>query len=208
LDARSTLLIVLAKAPQPGRVKTRLVGALGPAGAARLHARLLERTLATALAAGCGPVELHGTPVHSQLLRSIARRHGVPLRAQARGDVGARMQAAFAWGLRRYQRVILVGSDCPALASRDLRLASRWLQGSDAVIAPAEDGGYPLIGLRRTSPALFAGVPWSTAEVMAQTRLRLARLGWRLRELRTLWDVDRPEDLARLNESGLLSRHG
>jgi glycosyltransferase A (GT-A) superfamily protein (DUF2064 family) len=104
--------------------------------------------------------------------------------------------------------VVLIGSDCPALATRDLRLASRWLHSSDAAIAPAEDGGYPLIGLRRTSPSLFEGVSWSTADVMAQTRLRVARLGWRLRELRTLWDVDRPEDLLRLTASGLLSRHG
>lgn len=207
MDARHTLVVVLAKAPQPGRVKTRLTAALGAEGAARLHARLLERTIATALAARCGPVELHGTPASHQFLRSLARRHGIALRAQARGDVGARMQEAISCGLRKHPRVVLVGSDCPALAARDLRLASRWLHGSDAVIAPAEDGGYPLIGLRRTSCRLFEGVPWSTDGVMAETRLRLARLGWRLRELRTLWDVDRPEDLTRLARSGLLARH-
>lgn len=208
MDARATLVIVLAKAPQPGRVKTRLIGALGADGAARLHARLLERTIATALAARCGPVELHGAPVHHEFLRSLARRHGITLRAQAHGDVGARMHAAFSEGLRNHRRAVLVGSDCPALGPRDFRLAARWLHGSDAVIAPAEDGGYPLIGLRRTSPMLFDGMHWSTAGVMAETRLRLARLGWRLRELRTLWDVDRPEDLLRLAGSGLPGRHG
>ena len=103
-----------------------------------------------------------------------------------------------------HPRMVLVGSDCPALEPRDLRVASRWLHSCDAVIAPAEDGGYPLIGLRRASAPLFEGIAWSSAEVMAQTRTRIARLGWRLRELRSLWDVDRPDDLARLAASGLL----
>lgn len=208
MRARSTLIIVMAKAPQAGRVKTRLAAALGADGAARLHARLLERTVRTALAAGCGPVELHGAPVYHEFMRSLAGRHGIALRAQGRGDVGARMQAAFSGGLRRHRRVVLVGSDCPALAPGDLRLASRWLRGCDAVIAPAEDGGYPLIGLRRSSPVLFEGVPWSTGNVMAETRRRLARLGWRLRELRALWDVDRPEDLVRVARMGIPCRHG
>ena len=76
----------------------------------------------------------------------------------------------------------------------------------DAVLAPAEDGGYPLIGLARVSSSLFEGVDWSTAAVMTQTRDRLSALGWRWRELRILWDVDRPEDLARLRASRLLER--
>ncbi|NBS58336.1 MAG: DUF2064 domain-containing protein, partial [Betaproteobacteria bacterium] len=80
-------------------------------------------------------------------------------------------------------------------------IAARWLHGCDAVIAPAEDGGYPLIGLKHASAVPFEGVAWSTAAVMGQTRARFAQLGWRWRELRMLWDVDRPEDLARLRES-------
>ena len=105
-----------------------------------------------------------------------------------------------------HARMVLVGSDCPVLSAADLRLAARWLRSCDAVIAPAEDGGYPLIGLKRASQAPFDGVAWSTADVMAQTRVRLARLGWRWRELRTLWDVDRPDDLARLGVSRLPGR--
>lgn len=198
---RATLIVVMAKAPQAGRVKTRLAGVLGAEGAARLHARLLERTIATAVAAGCGPVELHGTPVRHAFLRRLSHRYGVPLVAQSGGDVGARMHAAFVRGLRRHARMVLVGSDCPALTPADLRTAARWLHGCDAVIAPAEDGGYPLIGLKHASAVPFEGVAWSTAAVMGQTRARFARLGWRWRELRMLWDVDRPEDLARLRES-------
>ena len=206
MSDRSTLVVVLAKAPQAGRVKTRLSAVLGAEGAARLQARLLERAVATAVAADCGPVELHGAPVHHGFLRCLARRHGIPLVAQSGGDVGMRMHGAFLQGLRRYPRVVLVGTDCPALEPGDLRVASRWLRSCDAVIAPAEDGGYPLIGLRRASAPLFEGIAWSTAEVMAQTRTRIARLGWRLRELRPLWDVDRPDDLVRLGASGRLQR--
>jgi glycosyltransferase A (GT-A) superfamily protein (DUF2064 family) len=109
--------------------------------------------------------------------------------------------------LRRHPGAVLIGSDCPALRPSDLRAALRALRaGADAVLSPAEDGGYPLIGLRRVSRRLFDGVSWGSARVLEQTRRRLARLGWRWTELRTLWDVDRPEDVARLRRSGLLSR--
>ena len=102
--------------------------------------------------------------------------------------------------------MILIGSDCPSLRPADLRRASRLLRGCDAVIAPAEDGGYPLIGLARNSPRLFQGIDWSTSSVMSQTRKAISGLHWRWRELRTLWDVDRPEDLERLNAAGLMRR--
>ena len=203
---RSTLIVVFAKAPQPGKVKTRLAAAIGAEAAARLHARLVERAVATAIAADCGPVELHASPEHHAFLRALVRRNGLRLRRQAQGDVGARMYEAFRRGLRSHARVVLMGSDCPALCATDVRRAARLLRGCDAVVAPAEDGGYPLIGLARNSPALFAGVAWSTAAVMRQTRERLAALGWRWRELRTVWDVDRPEDLVRLRSERLLER--
>jgi rSAM/selenodomain-associated transferase 1 len=201
MPRQSSLIVVLAKAPQAGRVKTRLAAVLGDAGAARLHARLVERAVATAREARCGAVELHGSPAHHRFLRALARRHGVRLVAQARGDVGERMYAAFRRTLRLHARVVLIGSDCPALTPGDLREAVRLLRGNDAVIAPAEDGGYPLIGLTRVSVRLFEDVPWSTGEVMARTRARLALLGWRARELRTLWDVDRAADLVRLGKA-------
>jgi glycosyltransferase A (GT-A) superfamily protein (DUF2064 family) len=98
-----------------------------------------------------------------------------------------------------------VGSDCPALTADHLRQADRVLRdGVDAVFVPCEDGGYALIGLRRVDPRLFEDVAWGGAAVMAQTRARLTGLGWRWRELETLWDVDRPEDYERLLASRLL----
>ncbi len=176
-----TRVVVFAREPRAGRVKTRLIPLLGEQGAARLHARLVERAVRTAHAAGLGEVKL-----------AWARR-------QRGADLGARMLHAFAHGLRRAERVILIGSDCPVLRARDLVRAARWLAGgADAVFAPAQDGGYALIALRRVSPRLFEGVEWGGAQVMAQTRARLAALGWRWRELPEVWDVDRPEDVARL----------
>jgi rSAM/selenodomain-associated transferase 1 len=201
---RSTLIVIFAKAPKAGRVKTRLAGVLGAEGAARLHASLVDRTIRMALAADCGAVELHGAPASHSFLRALARRHALRLHSQGEGDVGKRMFRAFQTGLRMHRRMVLIGSDCPEMRAADLRRAARLLRGCDAVLAPAEDGGYPLIGLTRTDPSLFAGVDWSTSKVMTQTRERLAKLGWRWRELRTLWDVDRPADLARLQRSRLL----
>jgi rSAM/selenodomain-associated transferase 1 len=203
----TTLIIVFAKAPRAGRVKTRLFPLLGAEGALRLHKRLVQRALATACASACATVELHCPPPAShRWLRALARHHGVGVRAQHGQDVGERMLAAFTQGLRRHRRVILIGSDCPALRVRDLRRAVRLLASNDAVLAPAEDGGYPLLGLARGSPRLFRGLPWGGDQVLAQTRGHLRGLGWRWRELRTLWDVDRPADALRLAASGLLAR--
>jgi hypothetical protein len=205
--APETPLAVFAKAPEPGRVKTRLAPLLGKAGAARLHAQLVERALRTALAARLGPVELHCAPrLRHPFFRALARRYGVRLRAQGRGGLGARMRRAFERMLGAADAAILIGSDCPALRPADLRAGARALRaGADAVLAPAEDGGYVLIGLRRVPAGLFEHIAWGGAQVLAETRRRLARLGWRRVELRTLWDVDRPEDVLRLRKSRLLA---
>ena len=194
-----TLVIVFARAPLPGRAKTRLIPALGAAGAARLQARLTRRALETARAARPARVELHGA--------GRVRNVRVPQRAQRGRDLGERMHRSLAAGLRRFARVVLIGSDCPALRARDLRRAARWLAGgADAAFAPAEDGGYALIAVRRTPAGLFDGVRWGTGAVMDETRTRLQRLGWRWRELAPVWDVDRPEDYRRLVASGLMIR--
>ena len=97
---------------------------------------------------------------------------------------------------------LLIGCDCPVLTPDYLREAAAALaSGSDAVFVPAEDGGYVLVGLGRMPPAqLFENISWGTASVMQETRARLEQVGWHWRELATLWDVDRPEDLLRLRE--------
>jgi rSAM/selenodomain-associated transferase 1 len=183
-------------------VKTRLVPLLGARGAADLHARLVERTLQTAVASGLARIDLYCAPgTGNPFFGRMKKRFGIRLRVQGRGDLGDRMYRA----LRRNPRAILIGSDCPALRPADLRAAARALHGgADAVLSPAEDGGYALIGVRRASRELFAGIEWGSARVLSQTRRRLRRLRWQWTELRTVWDVDRPGDVARLRRSKLL----
>ncbi len=193
-------VMVFARAPTPGEAKTRLIPALGEAGAAALHRRLVMHSLRAATDAQLGPVELWCAPdAGDPFFRECERRFGVSLHSQGEGDLGVRMQGAFDAALARARRAILVGSDIPALSARYLRDADRALRrGDDAVIGPAEDGGYALIGLSRCDPELFRGIPWGGAKVLAETRRRLAALSWRSSELPVLWDVDRPEDLGRL----------
>jgi hypothetical protein len=199
-------VVVFARAPRPGAVKTRLVPPLAPEEAAALHARLVKRTLETARAASYRRIELHGTPdIDDPFFRFCAGHFGAALVAQSGADLGARMLAAFESALAACPRVLLLGSDCPALTARHLRQADRALRdGADAVFVPCEDGGYALIGLKRVDPRLFEGVAWGGASVMEDTRARLQQMRWRWRELETLWDVDRPEDYERLLASGLL----
>ena len=190
----------------PGRVKTRLAPHLGAEGAAQVHAKLVERAVATAAAAGNVAVELHAAShARSRYFQGLARRYRVRLRAQTKRGLGERMRDALARALRGAEAAVLIGADCPVLRPADLRRAVRLLQsGADAVFAPTEDGGYALIGLRRISARLFSGIEWGSATVMAETRKRLRSLGWRWRELRTVWDVDRPEDYLRLRRLRLL----
>ncbi len=200
-------VLVLAKAPRPGTVKTRLIPMLGAQGAADLHARLVEHTLTTASRAARGAVELHGAPADDDFFRLCAARYGVMLVEQRGADLGQRMYAALehAFHTTGCHSAVLIGSDSPALTPQHLRLALRALdEGHDAVFSPAEDGGYVLIGVRHLEARLFEGIAWSTHEVMQQTRSRLRALGWRAAELETLWDVDRPDDYTRLAASGLL----
>ncbi|MDX1595207.1 MAG: TIGR04282 family arsenosugar biosynthesis glycosyltransferase, partial [Gammaproteobacteria bacterium] len=197
-------LLVFARAPVAGAVKTRLQPALGAAGAAALHRRLLERTVATACAAGVAPVELWCAPDRSHpAFAELAGRGDVTLRNQPSGDLGRRMHDALHDVLDGAGRAVLVGCDCPALTGDDLRAAFAALDAHDVVLGPAEDGGYVLVGARRVARPLFDGVEWGGPRVLRQTRARLVALGWRWHELRTFWDVDRPADLPRLREVGL-----
>ncbi len=200
-------VIVFARAARPGAVKTRLIPLLGPEGSAALHARMVKHSLAIARKSAVGAVELHCAPdCDDEFFRFCGNRYRAALRAQADGDLGARMAAAASGALAAHSCVLLIGSDCPALTSRHLREACQALgDGADAVLAPAEDGGYVLIGFSRFDARLFEDIAWGTDGVLQETRVRLRTLGWHWRELETLWDVDRPEDYKRLVASGLLS---
>ncbi len=204
--ANETRIVVFARAPEPGAAKTRLIPLLGADGAAALHGLLIERTLATALASAVGPVELWCAPsAQHPLLSACIRRHGIEGVSQCDGDLGARMRHAVAATLAKALRVLLIGTDCPALTVEDLRTAAGALEEQhDAVLIPAEDGGYVLLGLNRWDDQLFNDIAWGGDRVLATTRTRLAALNWRWHELPASWDIDRPQDVARLRASGLI----
>ncbi len=194
----------MAKAPVAGLAKTRLAPALGEAGAAALAARLLAHAVAQAAAADLGPVTLWATPDASHpAFMQAQRQHGVVLALQAGGDLGARMAHVFEAGFAQGDSpIMLMGTDAPALTAAVLRQAAAALRLHDAVWVPAHDGGYALVGLRAATPvwlhALFSGMVWSTAQVMAQTRRRLADAAIDYTELQAVDDIDEPADLAHL----------
>jgi uncharacterized protein len=189
-------LIVFARAPAPGLVKRRLIPALGSAGAAALYRRLARTCLMHAIHAAPGEVELWCAPdVRHPFFDACRRELALTLHRQRGEDLGERMAAA----LRRGLPALLMGSDCPDLLPSDLQEAAAALaQGCDAVLGPALDGGYVLVGLSRYDALLFRDIPWGTDQVLEHTRARLHQLGWRWHELTPRADIDRPEDLHRL----------
>lgn len=189
---------ILARAPIPGEAKTRLIPALGAEGAANLQRWLLQRTVAMALIADVGPVSLWyaGDPGHEDF--ALCRAFGaVTLHRQPEGSLGERMLAAVAESSAS-EGTLVIGTDSPALGSTHLRNAANALKKVDAIVIPAEDGGYVLIGMKRPAKEIFEGVDWGTDRVMAQTRQRLSAKGWQWSEPDSLWDVDLPRDLERL----------
>lgn len=195
-------LLVFARVPLPGRVKTRLIPTLGAAAATDLYRQLLARTLQQAAALPGVARELwwDDAPAAQQSDADLAGRLGFRQRRQRGGDLGERMAHALQQTLREGQGAVLIGTDCPDCDTAYLQAAGAALHDHDAVLGPALDGGYVLIGLRRFAPQVFTAIPWGTDQVLAHTRQRLRSLGWCWKELAARRDVDRPEDLAHYPE--------
>jgi rSAM/selenodomain-associated transferase 2/rSAM/selenodomain-associated transferase 1 len=193
-------LAVMAKAPVAGLAKTRLAPQIGAPAAARLQRAFTLATLRVAVEAALGPVQLWCAPdAGHRFFRMLHARYGVAVSTQVQGGLGERMRAAAQSHFARHPELplLVIGTDCPLLAPGHLQAAARALAASDAVLIPAEDGGYVLLGLARMLPQVFEGIAWSTPAVLAQTRERLRAAGANWQELDTLWDVDEPADLQR-----------
>ncbi len=198
-----TALLIFAKAPVPGQVKTRLIPALGAARATEIHNELLWQTLATArrssirsLTLCCAPDARHPT------LLEYAERFSLRLEDQVDSDLGERMRFALEQALQDHRQALLIGSDCVELTEFDLDLARRKLaEGCEVVLGPAHDHGYYLIGMTAVRRQLFTGIEWGTDRVLAETRKRITQLNLKRFELPARRDIDRPEDLE------WLSRH-
>ena len=200
-------ILIFAKAPVPGRVKTRLIPALGAEGAARLAGRFFSHALTQALAADLGPVEVCASPAPDHpdwqpwlsALRELGpRESGVAWSDQGEGDLGARLARPVRGYLDAGEPVLLMGTDCPALTPHRLREAAKALDGHTSALIPARDGGYVLLGLRAFAfhPSLFTAMPWGTATVAELTLRRLRDLNWRVWVGEALADIDVPADLA------------
>ena len=203
-------LLLFAKAPVPGRVKSRLRPVWGARGACGVYQQLFRRTLETVLHSRTAPVEVWAAPSAAHpWLRTRSREAGVPLRVQPPGDLGERMAATLHACLTDSPYAVIVGADCAGLTAGHVREAfSSLAAGDDAVFCPAHDGGYVLVGLRRVESRLFRAVPWGTADVMRATRQRARRLGWRVTELSPARDVDRQSDVRFLRRAGVLESPG
>ncbi len=192
-------IAILAKAPVPGLAKTRLIPRLGAEGAAALQRWLLQRTVASAISAETGPVSLWCAPDEKHPdFASCLTAGPLTCHAQPAGDLGQRMLTALQAN-RGLPGTLVIGTDCAVLSPAVLRSAAQALKSHDAVVIPAEDGGYVLIGMRTAEATIFERMAWSTFTVMAETRRRFAALGWSVKELPTLWDIDVAEDFERLS---------
>ena len=195
-----TRLLIFARAPDPGRCKTRLASSLGDAGAAMLHARLVRRIVQVFSGQDICQTELWCAPdTDHPFFQQLHERYQIPLYPQHHGDLGLKMARAAEQRLQQYSRVIITGTDCPLLDPRHLvNIVDDLRHGFKASIIPAEDGGYVMLGLQSFHPQLFASIPWGSAQVMDQTAARLDTLGWQWKRHQALWDIDREEDYQRL----------
>ena len=193
---RNARIIIFAKAPLPGKVKTRLIPALGEAGAARLAYKMLLDTVAEAVAANLAIPELctDPHPMEPEWQAFLPQAH-LRFTAQGDGDLGERLARVAKRTILLGEKALLIGTDCPALDRHRLRAAALALQDHDAFIHPTEDGGYALLGLGRFDPSLFVEMKWSTETVAASTIERIEALGWSLVIGETLRDIDEPADL-------------
>jgi rSAM/selenodomain-associated transferase 1 len=197
VTATRDAILVFVRAPERGRVKTRLAAQIGDDAALRVYRRLAEQAVAETRALGAGvSVRIHYTPADAgDEVRAWLGRDAEYL-TQVDAELGARMKAAFdAAFAAGHRRVVIIGSDLPELSADVLRRAFGLLDSNPVVLGPAADGGYYLLGLREMVPGVFDGVPWSTGRVLDATMARLRAAGCEPAMLETMRDVDEAADL-------------
>lgn len=191
-------LIVFVKAPVPGKVKTRLQIPLSEAQVARLYEAFVRDVVRGARRCGAATVSV-AYETHPKRRDLTWLEDAPPWFPQADGDLGARLIAAFDRAFRAgAEKVVVIGSDCPDLDPGVLRRAFARLDDVQAVLGPAEDGGYYLIGLRAPMPHLFTKMDWSESTVLKRTLERLRLRGESFRLMPVQSDVDTFGDLKSL----------
>lgn len=195
-------IVIFAKAPVPGEVKTRLIPLLGAAKSALLAQQMFIHTLNQATAAAARlkrlSVEICTPDTDHPFWQQTVLHPDVTVTAQGEGDLGQRMLHAVQRVSAEGAACVLIGSDCPALTADILLAAVSAMATVDMAVVPAIDGGYVLLGLHQGYGELFEAIPWSTGEVLALTRQRADGLGLTACYLPALADIDEPEDLVHL----------
>lgn len=197
-ESRRRRLIIFARAPERGRVKTRLAAELGDTAALEIYRWLGERTLEAACATRACELEVRYTPPGSE--ESIVQWLGAELqmRPQSNGDLGERMRSAIGEALREgVEHIVVVGTDCPTLDSKLIEQAFDELTRADVVLGPALDGGYYLIATRGDHVALFQDIPWSASDTLRRTVDAAKSVGLRVCLLETRGDIDTADDWRR-----------
>ena len=190
-------LIIYAKVPRSGQVKTRIAAEIGNGRAAEIYRAMLSGFLARLRGLRRRwHMEIHFTPADQETLLVPEVPPGVPRIAQVDGDLGARLKASFASAFQAGRDpCVIVGTDSPDLPVRFLQEALDQLAAHDVVLGPARDGGYYLIGLRAPLPGLFDGIPWSSSEVCQATLRKAQQLGKTCYTIPEWSDVDTLKDL-------------
>lgn len=195
---KNTNLIVFSRAPEPGKVKTRLIASLGVKKATALYTTLLKNTLQAAAGSAFEQVELHiaGNITHPEF-QALNRQFDFPVFTQQGNDLGARMYQALSQTLQRCDGAVLVGCDCAELTAGDLDQARDALSaGNDVVLGPSTDGGYYLIGMETPHQELFVDMEWSTKTVLQESIDRAKKLGLTVATITEHTDIDDQDDLA------------
>ncbi len=194
-------LIVFVKNPVPGKVKTRLAATIGDKRALNIYLQLLSHTIQVASHADSDLILCYSDFIPENDTWTSLKAH----RSIQRGDdLGARMHNALSDALIKYERVVLIGSDCGELTTEFLDIAFDSLLKVDSVIGPAHDGGYYIIGSNQSVPGIFDNIDWSTEHVFHQTLSRLIESGLNFEIGKTLHDVDDEGDwkALRLSDPG------
>jgi rSAM/selenodomain-associated transferase 1 len=195
-------ILLFAKAPEAGKVKTRLQPQLSALRAARLYRLLLYRVVANITAANVPVALWRAGDLDHPCWEKYAKNPLLTLYQQIDGDLGRRMKYAAIEGLNDFDKVVLIGADCIDIDKEYLESAVNKLDSNDAVIGPATAGGYVLLALKSVDDEIFSDIAWSSDKVLSQTLAKMEGLNWRYELLPALNDIDRPEDLANLSAIG------
>lgn len=205
--SKKQVLIIFSKNPEPGKVKTRLIPALGEQAAYQLYKDMLKQTLDNCLAQPQNTIN-HQREIWFQgveanaFMQALSEQYQVPLQQQVGSGLEATLSHAFYSSSKNYTDIVVIGGDCVSITSTYIEQAFAALKNAQCVLGPAEDGGFVLLGFQAQAfqAALFEGVHWGSDQVFAQLKENLDKQQLSVHYLETLWDVDEPQDLSLLKE--------